>query len=133
MITRFIIILTLILFPLSAFGVDSLKIYRKQADGAFNRSDYKNAVENYRHILRLDPGNFKALKSLGMSFAIVGDRIQALAYYNKAYRIDSLDASLNNNMGALFSSMNDPEKAIEYFEKAVLIDSTKTEHQSAPC
>ena len=50
----------------SVVGSDSVKVYTQKAAVALKNSNYRQALENYAHVLRLDSTNMEAIRNSGV-------------------------------------------------------------------
>lgn len=65
-------------------GLKSAVFYRRMAQLSMMREDLNSAAENYKMVLKVDPNDSKASKSLGDLYSAVGDFDHSSEYYEKA-------------------------------------------------
>ena len=86
------------------------------------RNRYKEAIEEYKKIIIIDPGHVKAYNGIGVSFDKLGYTSRAVEYYEKALSLDPDIDYVLNNLGYAYISLGEYEKAIENLKKAVALN-----------
>src|SRR5437588_2148365 len=54
----------------------------------YARKDYKDAVIEYRNVLRLEPANVEAIRNLGLAHYQAGELREAFPYLRKASQLE---------------------------------------------
>ena len=86
----------------------------------FRRRD--RALEYYRKMLELDPGDPLALASIAFQTAQLGRKREALAVFDRLLAVKPGDAEAHFNRGFLLQEMNDHEAAMAAFERAIALN-----------
>lgn len=88
----------------------------------YTKKEYKNAIENYRKSLQLDPNDFDTTFNLAMSLKLDEQIEESTKTYEKAVQLNPKSYEAYYNLGNIYNSVIDnPEKAIECFEKVLEI------------
>jgi tetratricopeptide (TPR) repeat protein len=69
-------------------------------------------------------GNLAVAKDIraGVSFAVIGDYDESIAYFDKALEIDPDNTAALNNKGLALAKLGEYDESIAYFDKALEID-----------
>lgn len=78
----------------------------------------------YEMALDVDPGCYKALVGLGITYRKRGDFENAEAYYLRALELKSGYAELHASLGALYYFQGQTERALQALEHAIKLDAT---------
>jgi tetratricopeptide (TPR) repeat protein len=84
--------------------------------------DALNEIENYKTILRKDPGNLQAHISLGNLYYDTGQDIRAIEHYGRALAFDPRNVNVRTDMAVCYRRSGDPDRAVEELKKAISID-----------
>jgi tetratricopeptide (TPR) repeat protein len=86
------------------------------------RNWHKDAIEEYKKIISIDPANVKAYNGAGVSFDQLGYTYRAIDYYKKALELNSGLGYVLNNLGYAYIRLGKYDKAIDALKKAVALD-----------
>lgn len=106
---RYIVIVALLFTMLT--GRISAACNVEEADSAYNRGDYDNAVECYVAVMESQGTSASLLFNLGNAYFKANNWGQAMLCYEQARRLDPSDAKINNNLDYLASRVEDANKA----------------------
>ena len=120
-------ILLLLFFPLISAAqtreqqiADSIK-YKKAAWAAFDRKDYKECIDDYTALIKLNPKNINAYANRASAKTYLNDNEGAIADYGVAAKLDDRYRwTYYNSIGNLKLS-NDLKGAIDYYDKSISI------------
>ena len=87
---------------------------RSEADGA-----YRRAIALALGALQVNTRDAGALSSVSLYRAMLGERIQAVDYLERALRIEPKRPDLLLNAAIAYQQLGEPERALDYLEKAV--------------
>ncbi|HBH61374.1 MAG TPA: hypothetical protein DDX85_06490 [Nitrospiraceae bacterium] len=87
------------------------------------RNKHKDAIEEYKKVIRIDPANVKAYNGTGVSFDQLGYSYRAIDYYKKALELNSELDYVLNNLGYAYIRLGKYEQAIDALKKAAALDS----------
>jgi len=112
-----------------SFYSQCLEINGQYANAFFNRgnvylddlSDYKNAISDYQHFVRLIPNNPYGYYNLGKALSLLNRHDEAIIYYEKAIALKPDYAEAYVNCGSALSLLNRHDEAIIYYEKAIAL------------
>lgn len=142
---RLTVLAVCMMFPLLAFGQDSLPDLEQKADSLYALNEDESALEYYEEILENNPDNFQALWRTSFLYSRIGDRFddeenqeeyfnQAIKWAEKALEADSAHSQSNYVMSvamgrkALISGARDRVAASreikKYADRAIQYDST---------
>lgn len=77
-------------------------LYLTEADRAYERGDFAAALDQYRTITVLDPGDFQASVRLGMAAEALGRTDDALAAFDHALAINPACGDCRHRKGAIY-------------------------------
>jgi Tfp pilus assembly protein PilF len=86
------------------------------------RGQHREAVEEFKKVLAIDPRYVKAYNGLGVSYDLLGESSRAVAAYKAAISLDPKQAYLYNNLGYSHLTQGNPERAIFAFQKAIALN-----------
>jgi tetratricopeptide (TPR) repeat protein len=91
----------------------------------YSENRFAEAIGAFQHSLKLDPGNVKAEDNLGLSYAGLDRRDEAVAAYKTAISWQAQATSKNPgpyiNLGSLLLDQSRPEEAVPYLLRAIEI------------
>ena len=96
-------------------------IKRDQSDKQ-KEEDYRNALNAYGNVTRLEPKNAWAWYEQGKILQRLRRFEEALVAYDHAIKADNKIALFHHDKGYVFEELNKPDKALEEAEKAILLD-----------
>jgi cytochrome c-type biogenesis protein CcmH/NrfG len=79
-------------------------------------------IENYKEILRKDPGNLQVLISLGNLYYDTNQGLLAIGAYTKALAIDPSNANVRTDMAICYRRTGNSDRAIDELKKAIAAD-----------
>src|ERR671925_778431 len=77
----------------------------------FARKDYKDAIIEYRNVLRLDPNNALAIRRLGLAHYETGQLRDAVPFLRKATELDAQDRDVRLKLGTIMLVAQRPDDA----------------------
>jgi putative PEP-CTERM system TPR-repeat lipoprotein len=77
----------------------------------FARKDYKEAVIEYRNVLRLEPANEVAIRRLGLAHYQAGELNEAFPYLRKAAELDPRNEDVNLKLATVYLVGRRPDDA----------------------
>jgi len=86
------------------------------------RGQHREAVEEFKKALRIDPGYVKAYNGLGVSADFLGDFPRAVASYEAALFLTPKQSYLHNNLGYSYLMQGNLEKAVSAFQNAIALN-----------
>jgi len=86
--------------------------------------DFKSAVQNYKKVIRLAPGNRQAHTSLAMLYHSRGNFQKAEQSYKQSLKLDNNQAVINFNLGLVLQEQGKLEDAQLKYLKAISLDPT---------
>lgn len=98
-----------------------------KANAQIQARQYPAALESYRHICELDPGNHGAWLALGVLSGQLGDYIQARSAFQQAIALkpDSVQAQMY--LGKTLEALDQPDAAEAQYRKTAEIDGMSTD------
>ena len=87
------------------------------------RGRHKEALEEFRKVLLIDPNYVKAYNGMGVSYDLLGDFSPAIEYYNYALKLDPTLGYVYNNLGYSYLLQGNFDDAIPALNKAVSINN----------
>jgi tetratricopeptide (TPR) repeat protein len=94
-------------------------------DGEPIRLNALAEIDNYKEILRKDPGNLQALVGIGNLYFDTKQDLLAIANYQKALALDPSNANVRTDMAVCLRRTGNFDRAIEELRKAI---STNPRH-----
>ncbi|GEM_PF-1593182 len=91
----------------------------KNAKEEYDKNNYEECITNCLEALEHDPENPVALRGMGCSMQFLGNRDEALRYYNLALKFSKNKEIEYTLIGALYYIEDDLDKALEYFNLAI--------------
>jgi Flp pilus assembly protein TadD len=86
------------------------------------RGQHREAIEEFKKVLAIDPRYVKAYNGLGVSYDLMGEISRAVASYEAAISLDPKQAYLHNNLGYSYLMQRNLEGAISAFQKAITLN-----------
>jgi glycosyltransferase involved in cell wall biosynthesis len=99
--------------------VGSADEHRARAEQLRRQGHLSEAVQGYREVLRLRPGDLKSLIELGMTRAAQGQLDEALGLLNEVLKQQGESADGYSNLGAAASLAGQYDLAVSYYEQAL--------------
>ena len=98
--------------------VDDYSFVRKGELSALY-GDINDAIEFFRHALKLNPDNYRAHLGLGLLFHDKGLAEQAMFHYKQTYELEPRNAVINNEIGVLCYQQKQYQEAAFYLSEAL--------------
>src|SRR5215467_10594430 len=76
--------------------------YLERGDKYAAREQYREAILEYRNVLRLEPANARAMRQLGLSYDQLGEFAQAFRFLLKAQELTPDDLEVRLKLGAIY-------------------------------
>src|SRR5215468_9612228 len=76
--------------------------YLERGDKYVAREQYREAILEYRNVIRLDPANARATKQLGLAHYQLGELGQAFRYLLKAQETSPEDSDVRLKLGGIY-------------------------------
>ncbi len=93
-----------------------------QADYSGNIQVYRQALDLFMNILKINPQHSVAHSRIGVIFGKMGDLTKAFEYLNKAVELDNNNYQAYADRGYAYSLTGNTEKSIKDYEKALEIN-----------
>ncbi len=95
------------------------------------RGKHKEAFEEFKKVLSIDPNYAKAYNGMGVSYDLLGDFSKATEYYNYALKLNPTADYVYNNLGYSYLLQGNVDEAIIALKKASdLNNKDKTFHNN---
>jgi len=92
--------------------------YLESGERLYHMNDYYGALEELEVAVKLEPGNSKAHRILGIVYSLLNDNEKAEKELKEAIRLNQKDDVAHNNLGAVFDKMNRADDAEKEFREA---------------
>jgi Flp pilus assembly protein TadD len=86
------------------------------------RGRHKEALEEFKKVLLIDPNYVKAYNGMGVSYDLLGDFSRAIEHYNYALKLDPNLGYVYNNLGYSFLLQGNLDDAITALKRATTIN-----------
>jgi Flp pilus assembly protein TadD/cell division septation protein DedD len=86
------------------------------------RGRHKEAVEEFKKVLLIDPNYIRAYNGMGVSYDLLGEFTAAIEYYNEALKLDPNLDYVYNNLGYSYLLKGNLEDSIAVLKKAVSLN-----------
>jgi Flp pilus assembly protein TadD len=87
-----------------------------------NRSQFDEAIEEFKEALRLNPFYAKAHNNLGLAYDDMGRTDEAIEEFKKAIKLNPFYAKAHYNLGLAYYYLGRTEEAIEEYKKALRLN-----------
>lgn len=95
------------------------------------RGRHKEAIEEFKKVLLIDPNYVRAYNGMGVSFDMLGDFSRAIEHYNYALKLNPTVDYVYNNLGYSYLLKGNIDEAIVALKKAIdLNDKDKRFHNN---
>jgi len=95
------------------------------------RGRHKEAIEEFKKVLLIDPNYVKALNGLGVSYDFLRDFPKAIKSYEKALQVNLNLDYVQNNLGYSYLIQGNLDEAINAFRRAIALnDQDKRFHNN---
>ncbi|KAK7684880.1 hypothetical protein QCA50_012129 [Cerrena zonata] len=102
-----------------------VRMHLSQANEAFVRQDFQLALNSYLEVIKKDPKNFNAYKTLGEIYKSQGRLHECCNYWLLAANIHPWDSQFWSNVAELSSELGYIDQAIYCYTRAISADSNK--------
>ncbi|TFG93580.1 MAG: tetratricopeptide repeat protein [Syntrophobacterales bacterium] len=103
-----------------AEGIDTLY---KRALGYQKKGEVERAEEEYKNILRIEPGHVFSLNNLGVIYMVRGRSQDAAQMFERSIKTKGDYVNPYYNLACLYSQKEDIPRALDYLERAMLINN----------
>jgi len=86
------------------------------------KSRHKEALEEFKKVLLIDPNYVKAYNGMGVSYDLLGDFSRAIEYYNDALKLDPNLGYVYNNLGYSYLLQGNLDDAMTALKRAIVIN-----------
>jgi tetratricopeptide (TPR) repeat protein len=83
------------------------------------RGDHREALEEFKKVVLIDPGHARAYGGMGVSYDQLKDFVRAMECYERALALNPDLEAVHNNLGYSYLLQGKPEEAISEFKKAI--------------
>ncbi|MGL1932971.1 MAG: tetratricopeptide repeat protein [Desulfotalea sp.] len=97
--------------------VDALTL-NISGDIYYGEGNILNAIKEYRAAVAFNPLNINALNSLGVAYAMNGNR-KGMEYFERVLELDECNFLAFYNKGVVYEGLRDFEQALYYYEQAL--------------
>ena len=94
------------------------------------KKKYTIAIEEYRNVLRNNPGHIEALNAMGVAYDQLGEYFKAEMAFKAALELNAHREDITNNLGYCYLLQNKMPAAIEMFQQAVKMNETNTTYKN---
>ena len=111
---RYFVLIMLLVFaiPACAWSPEAKKTrYLKRGNDYYSQEKYKEAVIEYKNVLRIDPKNIQAVEHLGYSYFALGEIEQAYRFLSKAKELDPKTLEVRLKLGTIYLLGRKPAEA----------------------
>lgn len=92
---------------------------KEKASQAFEKEDYKNALDHFQKALETDPDDAQTLCNVGLIYLSQGDFEQAESYLMQSLRKDENIDEAWFNLGCLHQDQAEYEKALSFYKEVI--------------
>src|SRR5215471_6865576 len=96
--------------------------FYKRANGYYERGQYDRAIEDYNHVIGLNPNHADAFSNRGVAYARKGDYDRAVENYDEAIRLNPKHAAALYGRGNAYRRKGDYDRAIENYDEAIRLN-----------
>jgi len=90
------------------------------------RGRHKEALEEFKKVLLIDPNYVKAYNGMGVSYDLLGDFFNAIEFYKQALKINPGMDYVHNNLGYSYLLQGNLDEAITAFKNAIDLNDQNT-------
>ena len=96
--------------------------FYKRANGYYERGQYDRAIEDYNHVIGLNPNHANAFSNRGATYARKGEYDRAIESYDEAIRLNPKHADAFSNRGVAYARKGDYDRAVENYDEAIRLN-----------
>src|SRR5262244_1954782 len=96
--------------------------FYKRANGYYERGQYDRAIEDYNHVIGLNPNHANAFSNRGATYARKGEYDRAIESYDEAIRLNPKHAAALYGRGNAYRRKGDYDRAIENYDEALRLN-----------
>src|SRR5262244_364172 len=96
--------------------------FYKRANGYYERGQYDRAIEDYNHVIGLNPNHANAFSNRGATYARKGEYDRAIENYDEAIRLNPKHADAFSNRGVAYGRKGDYDRAVENYDEAIRLN-----------
>ncbi|DAA81843.1 MAG TPA: hypothetical protein DCS44_01795 [Cyanobacteria bacterium UBA10660] len=104
-------------------GMKTDSLFTKASD-LYNNKQYKEAINTY---LSINPATADSMIGVATSYQELGDRDNAIAYYQKALELKPVDSDIAYYIAVLYGEKEDLDHAKIYLNKSLTINKNNTQ------
>jgi Tfp pilus assembly protein PilF len=97
----------------------------RQGEAKLQSGDYREAIEDYNQVLKLDVANTDAYVSRGVARFGLGDKQGAIDDFTKALQLDANNADVYRKRGGVYMTVGNKRAAREDFQQATKLSSSQ--------
>ena len=97
------------------------KALLEQADSAYNKGDFQQAIRDYTQAIALNPNNAGLYGLRGLAYYDVKDYSSAIRDFNQAIALNPNDAYAYGNRGVIYSKLKDYSSAIRDLTQSIAL------------
>lgn len=105
--------------PLLPPGIEAERWFFLASESDEDPARWAEAVEAYRRVTALDPGDAAAWNNLGLLHHRMGEYLEARGHYERAVAADPACAEAVYNLGALQDDLGDLKAAVFWYRRAL--------------
>ena len=102
----------------------SAVLYLKKGSVYQVQQDYQNAITSYTEGLLIEPENTTLLEETAECFSVLGNNIDAIAFYEKARQLSPKELVLAGKLGRVYINEREYKKAYDVFSSIYSRDSS---------
>lgn len=92
---------------------------------AYRRADYRNAIQIFRKLNRLEPNSAEHLYNIGIGLQKMEKLRESLKFFKLALKKSPKDARIHYHLVEIYRQLNQPREATHHLGKARLLEATK--------
>jgi cytochrome c-type biogenesis protein CcmH/NrfG len=102
-----------------AQGPQNAEQYFKDGTSHYESGEYQQAIEAYKHAVKLNPEYADANYNLGMAYSSLGQYKEAIEAYKRAIRIKPDYEAAYYNLGHAYSNLKQYDNSVKAFRHAI--------------
>ena len=96
----------------------NIQVYTSLSEGYFLQKKFEKAIQINLLAVKKMPNKYDPLVNIGKTYFTMGDKRNALIYFEKAYLINPADRNLVLTMGNIYKELGDQKNADLFFSRA---------------
>ncbi len=98
--------------------------YMKRGNEYLASGHLVEAAREFEKAVKVEPGNYEALNSLGAVLSSIGQYERAVEYFERAVAVNDTLIEAHYNLGKALALSKRYREALDQFRKAAMLDST---------